>query len=251
MNTISPKKKSDIIARKMFNIAQFFCKDYETSVEEILEMIKASETYKLINNPELDLWLDGDAALYRSFETEFYPLLCERKRNKQLNTSLLHWMKSVYSKAMDENWQWKPLYYNNMPSNGVVGVYSDMFFENNGDYDYIKFTIQYISRCDESGISHPEEGVKYYILHSLMIYDLQKTFAISGPTDDYLPFIQENKSKLLNDYGRFRYVFDDEETTKKVAHIELHHLLYPRTFLFSVEDNYEWEEFIKSFEVNH
>ena len=249
MIDISPKKKSDMIARKMVNIARFFCTDYDTSVEEILEMIKASETYKIITNPEFAVWLEGDVALYRRFEWEFYPLLCERKRNKYLNTGLLNWMKSVYSKAMDENWIWKPLYNNNMPGNGVEGVYTDMFFKADSHYDYLKFTIQYMSRCDESGISHPEDGVKYYILHSLEINDLQETFVIPEPTDDFHPFNQEDKAGLVNNYGRFRYVFDDEETPKKVAHAELLQMLYPRSFLFSVEDSYEWGEFVKSFEV--
>lgn len=159
-------------------------------------------------------------------------------------STLLEWMKVVYEKAKGGNLQWKPLYPNNMPCNGIAGSYTDMFIKEGKRYSYIKFTIQYMHRCDEDGISHPEEGIRYYVLHQLEIRDLEETFSIPVPSDDY-KMTEETDADIVNSFGRFRYVFDDEGTARKVACSELLHIIYPFTHVLSEEECAEWDIFQK------
>lgn len=159
-------------------------------------------------------------------------------------STLVEWMKEVYLKAKKCELEWKPLYPNNMLCNGVDGIYTDMNFRSNEGYQYIKLTIQYQSRCDAEGFSHPEEGTKYYILHSLRIEALAEKIEIPEPKDTFNPFDDDDDSCMVNSYGRFRYAFDDEDTAKKVACTELIQMLYPYTFILSDEEGKEWDEFI-------
>lgn len=152
-------------------------------------------------------------------------------------------MKSVFTKAQENDFVWKPIYPNNMPCNGKCGIYTDMFFEDDGRFAYRKFSIEYVSRCDSCGISHPEEGVRYYALHLLEINDLEKTFEIPEPSDDYEPFDKGN-ANLVNDFGRFRYVFDDEQTAKKVVCWELKQMVYPYISILDEEEVAEWKRFV-------
>ena len=163
------------------------------------------------------------------------------------HNGMLEWMKSVYAKVKENDFEWKPLYPNNMPCNGVAGLYMYMFFKEDDHFKYVKFTIEYMSRCDEDGISHPEEGTKYYVLHLLKEDDLKETFEIPEPSDDYCPFDYTNAG-VVNDYGRFRYVFDDEETAKKAAAKELLQMIYPATYFLSYKEQQYWDWFVKSFE---
>lgn len=159
------------------------------------------------------------------------------------NKELLNWLKEIYIKAKTKNFNWKNIYPNNMLCNGVEGIYVDMFFKNNNKYTYIKYSIQYMSRCDANGISHPAEGIKYYVLHELRINDLDDTFEISRPSNNFN--WEDNLSCLVNDYGRFRYVFDDEETAKEVVSKELLGIIYPYQYLLDDKELEEWNNFIK------
>lgn len=158
-------------------------------------------------------------------------------------SEVLKFMKDIYRKIKDENLEWKNVYPNNMPCNGVDGIYTEMFFEKDGKYQYIKYTIEYCSRCDKDGISHPKEGVKYYVLHELKIDDLEEKFEIPEPTDkfDY----NNDLACFVNEYGRFRYVFDDEETAKCVAKKDLKMMLYLYSHLLTEEEIDEWNNFVK------
>lgn len=102
-------------------------------------------------------------------------------------SKVLDWMKAVFTKAEDNDSQWKPIYANNMPCNGKSGIYTDLFFEKAGRYQYRKYSIEYAYRCDSLGISHPEEGICYYVLHLLRINDLENTFEIPEPSNDFNP----------------------------------------------------------------
>ncbi len=164
------------------------------------------------------------------------------------DSQLLSWIKDMYVKAESGDFEWKNIYPNNMRCNGVEGIYTDMFFERDGKYMYLKYSIEYKSRCDKDGVSHPEEGVKYFVLHELMEYDLSETFKIPEPSDEH-DFDLDNPEKdlhlLVNDYGRYRYVFDDVETAKKVVAAELRCIIYPYMYLLSEEEGAEWNRFIK------
>ncbi|MBQ8039482.1 MAG: hypothetical protein IJ274_06395 [Lachnospiraceae bacterium] len=160
------------------------------------------------------------------------------------NTSLLPWIKQLYVKAKSADFKWKHIYPNNMPCNGIEGIYTDMFFEKNGKYVYLKFSIEFMTRCDNKGIFHPEEEIKYYVLHQLEITDLDNTFQIPEPSDNFN--FNDDLACLVNDYGHFRYVFDDVETAKSVVAHEILAIIYPYTYLLSDEEYNEWEDFIQS-----
>lgn len=158
----------------------------------------------------------------------------------------LEWMKSIYTKAEENAFVWKPIYPNNMPCNGVDGIYTDMFFKEGSKYHYMKFSIEYCSRCDEEGLNHPEEGIKYYVLHELQLRDLDEPFVIPEPSNEEgVEFLLgESRATLVNDYGRFRYVFDDEETAKNVVKNELKMMLYPYLHILDEDDLEDWKNFI-------
>jgi len=156
---------------------------------------------------------------------------------------LLDWMKEVFTKAENNDFLWKPIYANNMPCNGKSGIYTDLFFEKDGKYQYRKFSIEYVSRCDSMGISHPEEGIRYYVLHLLELDDLDETFEIPEPSDD-VDFFDDSNAGIVNDYGRFRYVFDDEQTAKEVVSSELKQMVYPFFHILNKEEAVEWKRYV-------
>ena len=159
-------------------------------------------------------------------------------------SDLVNWMKDIYIKAKTNDFKWKNIYPNNMIQNGIDGIYTDMFFEKDNKYTYIKYSIEYCSRCDEEGISHREEGIKYYVLHELRMHDLDETFEIPEPTTNFL--VDDEYACMVNDYGRFRYVFDDEETAKKVVANELRMMIYPYKYILSEEEGEEWNNFLET-----
>lgn len=160
-------------------------------------------------------------------------------------SELVTWLKAIYAKAQENNFEWKPLYPNNMPCNGKEGIYTEVWFEKEGKYEYLKFTIEYAYRCDEECTSHPEEGIKYYVLHKLRLTDLEEKFEIPEPSDH---FQLEGLSCMVNDYGAFQHVFDDEETAKKVAANLLKMRIYPYLYILSDEEVEEWNQFMKQYE---
>ena len=158
-------------------------------------------------------------------------------------SDLVNWLKEVYDAAKSGKFEWKPVYPNNMICNGVEGLYTDMVFKDGNKYTYLKFTIEYGYRCDKEGLSHPEEGIKYYILHEFRLNDLEDIIEIPDPADDF--DWDDKMANMVNNYGRFRYVFDDEETAKCVVANELLMIIYPYTYLLSKEDMEEWRRYIE------
>jgi hypothetical protein len=157
-------------------------------------------------------------------------------------SELLETMKAVYIRAKEKNFEWKPIYSNNMLQNGIAGIYTDMFFEWDGKYRYIKYSIEYQSRCDGDGLSHSEEGTAFYILHALVIDDLEEKFEIPEP-DNHFDW-EDTYANMVNNYGRFRYAFSDEETAKSVVSHELLGMIYPYGYLLSDAEAEEWNQFI-------
>lgn len=164
-------------------------------------------------------------------------------------SELLEWMKNVYKSAKENQFEWKPIYPNNMPCNPQNGIYVDMFFEREGKYTYLKYSIQYQSRCDKDGLSHPEEGPQFYILHELRENDIEEKFDIPEPSNDFR--WDNHLANLVNNYGRFRYAFNDEETAKSVVSHELLSLIYPYGYILSVEEVKEWNSFVEDYEKKH
>lgn len=161
-------------------------------------------------------------------------------------SDLLSWLKELYEKAENNKFDWKPVYPNNMKSNGIAGIYFDVNTKKGDKYQYLKFTIQYQARCDEKGISHPWKTPEFYILHSLKIDDLDAPIEIPEPSERFTLLDDDNKY-LVNDYGRFRYAFRDEETAKSVALNDIKMMIYPYLYLLSPEESLEWNQFVKTF----
>lgn len=130
---------------------------------------------------------------------------------------------------------------------GGYNEYNNTFYLNCG---YIKFTIQYQSRCDENGLSHPKEGIKYYILHSLKIDDLTEPLIVPKPcnTENLQTSSQISTALTVNNFGRFRYAFDDVETAKKVAVKEDEQMIMPLLHCLTKEDYSDVKEFIEKYD---
>lgn len=158
-------------------------------------------------------------------------------------SELVNFMKEVYEKAEKNDFEWKPLYPNNMPCNGQEGVYTYMFFKDNDKYTYVKYTIEYFHKVDEEGITRPEDKPRYYVLHGLIENAFAEKFEIPEPN---------NKCELdglglaVNDYGNFYCVFDDEDTAKKVVSAKLKGMIFPYQYILAEEEIDEWIEFLKS-----
>ena len=166
---------------------------------------------------------------------------------------LINWMKEMYMHCKNRDFEWLNLYPNNMPSNGLEGYYTYFYVKNSqGLYDLVKFTINFQSRCDKNGISHPEEGVKYYNLYKLVVHDLDENKKIPEPSDDFSDKQKKGylKATTVNVFGDFRYAFDDIETAKAVAYQELVNTLYPYTYILDEFEQDEWEAFVRENPLN-
>ena len=164
------------------------------------------------------------------------------------NSSLLATLKKFYTAAQQQNFHWRPLYPNNMPCNGQWGIFMDINLkdEESDRYHYCRYTIQYQPRCDANGISHPEEGTAFYLLYRFMLHNLPEPFIIPAPSDDY--DCESNHIYSVNDFGEFRYAFDDEEIAKQVVSADIKQRIYPYLHILSQEELDEWNEFVKSFQ---
>ena len=157
-------------------------------------------------------------------------------------SDFVSWLKDVYIKAISNDFEWKPIYPNNLLCNGVEGVYTDMFFKQGDTYTYIKYSIEYARRVDSRGLIHPEEPIKYYVLHELILRDLPEPFEIPEPSNKSNFY---SNAHYVSNYGRFRCVFDDEETAKGNIQNELIGLIYPAVFILNEEEEKEWKAFLE------
>ena len=161
-------------------------------------------------------------------------------------SELLEWMKDIFKKAKNNDFIWKPIYPNNIPCNRLEGVYTDMFFKRKNKYQYIKYSIQYQSRCDKDGFSHHEEEPEFYILHELIIDNLEEKFEIPEPSKNTK--WDDPYANMVNNYGRFRYAFSDEETAKSVMAFQLVMMIYPFGYILSDNEQEEWESFVNEYD---
>ena len=162
-------------------------------------------------------------------------------------SDLLERLKRYYLAAKQKTFTWYDLYPNNMPQNGKEGIYTYFWFEKNDGWEFLKYTIQYCHRVDERGLTHTDEPVKYYVLHAFG-KEYPEQYKIPEPSSDPRLYVDppegEFRPTIVNEYGRFRYVFDDEETAKKVVSYELRHMLYPNLYIMPNEDESEWNKFV-------
>lgn len=162
-------------------------------------------------------------------------------------SDLLERLKRYYLAAKRKTFTWYDLYPNNMPCNGKSGIYTYFWFEKKDGWEFLKYTIEYCHRVDEKGLTHTDEPVKYYVLHAFG-KEYSEQYRIPEPGNDSrlhdAPPEGEFHPTIVNEYGRFRYVFDDEETAKKVVSYELLHMLYPNLYILPNEDESEWNKFV-------
>lgn len=88
-----------------------------------------------------------------------------------------------------------------------------------------------------------------YILHSLKIDDLTEPLIVPKPcnTENIQTDSQISATLTVNNFGRFRYAFDDVETAKKVAVKEVEQLITPLLHCLTNEDYRDVKEFIKKY----
>lgn len=67
-------------------------------------------------------------------------------------------------------------------------------------FTYIKFTIQYQSRCDENGLSRPKEGIKYYTFDDV---ETAKKVAVKEVEQLITPFLHCLTNEDYSDVKEF------------------------------------------------
>ena len=156
-------------------------------------------------------------------------------------SDLLEYLKTLYIRAKENTFEWKPIHPNNTIKNPVDGIYTELSIPKDGKYMYLKYSIQYQPPVDSTGLLHTGDGIKYYILHELRIHDMDEPFQIPPPTKTTE---RNSLGNMINDFGRFRFVFDDESTAKEAVRWELLQIISPYTYTLSDEDGKAWNEFL-------
>ncbi|MCM1164901.1 MAG: hypothetical protein NC299_04465 [Lachnospiraceae bacterium] len=157
-------------------------------------------------------------------------------------------LKQYYLAARQKTFTWYEVHPNNMPQNPVDGIYTYFWFKRKDGWEFLKYTIEYCHRVDEKGMTRVDEPVKYYVLHEFRdtyperLKIPEPNCAHFGGSKD--PPVGEFSPYIVNTYGRFRYVFDDEETAKKVVSSELLHIIYPLLHMITEEEGEEWNKFV-------
>ncbi len=165
-------------------------------------------------------------------------------------SELIERLKSYYFAAKKCEHIWYDYYPNNMLNNEKSGIYTVFWFRDEDKWMFLKYTIEYMSRVDAEGFMHPEEGVKYYVLHEYESTQ-DKPLTIPAPADnDRFEYDPETEfdPDIVNSFGRFRYVFDDEETAKAVISGELLRRIYPYLFILNEDERSQWKQFIETYD---
>ena len=160
-------------------------------------------------------------------------------------SELVDYLKEICLVALGFKDDWIPIYPNDMPCNGLEGHYKYVNIKKGDIYLFIKYTIAFHYRCDSKGVSHHEEGVKYYVLHELRIDNLSQPIKIPEAINNHEIC---SGNDIVNDYGRFRYVFGDLDTAKSVVKHSLLTCIYPFLHVLSDDELEEWRAFLDCFE---
>lgn len=121
-----------------------------------------------------------------------------------------------------KDFDWKPLYPNNMPCNGLMGYYAVKLHElEEGVLSGRKYTILFQCEMDEDGITLENAGVEYYVLFEKCYDEIVGLGVHPAPSDNVSMFSTHEGGTLnaleVNGYGRFCYVCKTLEQAKRLA----------------------------------
>lgn len=121
-----------------------------------------------------------------------------------------------------KDFEWKPLYPNNMPDNGLTGYYAVKLHEmEEGVLSGRKYTILFQHEMDEDGMILADAGVEYYILFEKCYTEVVGMGVHPEPSNDVDIFSTYERGTLnnleVNDYGCFICVCKTLEQAKKMA----------------------------------
>ena len=165
-------------------------------------------------------------------------------------SELLEKLKECYGLSQG-SMQWYDYYPNNNTRCGKAGIYTFFWLPNGKEWEFVKYTVKYQYPVDKDGRIHSEDEVKYYILFEYRSkYAAKKN--IPAPDTNHNPMAKETDTELspyiVNDMGRFCFVFSDEETAKEMVSTELKHIIYPYLSILSEEEGVEWNRFVDEME---
>lgn len=152
----------------------------------------------------------------------------------KIRNDLINYLIRLYKIGKTNDLKWREIHGNNMIDNSVDGIFAEQCIKNGKRFDYVKYSIVYKYRTDENFISYPNEGIKYYVLHSVQMNDLKKRFRTPEPKENVN--LEDWRALSVNKYGDFRAVFSDEVTAKKAAASLFLHMIYPYQFIMTEEE---------------
>ena len=135
-------------------------------------------------------------------------------------------MREIVRKAIEltpENLEWKPLYPNNMPCNGLDGYYCLILnTDSEGKVFGRKYTICFQYKEVEEGIGCVNtKEIDRYILFEKSYFEIIGSTIHPEPSDDSWNLWEESENTLnaaeVNDYGNFVYAYETLDGAKKRA----------------------------------
>ena len=154
-----------------------------------------------------------------------------------MREQLIQYLTDLYNVGKNNKLKWKNIFANNMINNPIDGIYAEVNIKYEDKWRYYKYTIEYKYRVDEDCITHPEEGVKYYVLYELILENQEKKIIIPKPASRVS--FDNWKALLVNSYGHLLGIFDDEETPKKAVNGLICDKLYPYMYILTTEEQKE------------
>ena len=124
-----------------------------------------------------------------------------------------------YTKNLTENdLVWKPLYPNNIKSNGIAGEYCFLWVRNReGKYSGRKYTILFQEKEDENGCTRRGEH-EFFILFENMYNELDEPLEYPPPSEDSISNLFDFLEKYdINTYGTFVRAYTDADFARKRA----------------------------------
>lgn len=124
-------------------------------------------------------------------------------------------------KLKEKDLEWKPLYPNNMPCNGLCGCYCFLWIKNKeGEYSGRKYTILFQEKENEKGCVQKGE-VEFYVLFEKSYYNEQEPFVYPEPSNSSILASGKPTDIFdINSYGTFIRAYTSENKARERALIQ-------------------------------
>ncbi len=122
----------------------------------------------------------------------------------------------------EEDLTWKPLYPNNMPDNGIKGMYCLLFKKTEKGFYCCKWTIEYQRQEIEPMQICSDAPIEAYILHMKRYFDVKGPRKYPEPGNDIMTELNDKdeitfSGNDVNDYGDFIRAYKTLEEAKAGA----------------------------------